>query len=108
MAIDVFSEKVITLREAVRQLPRRPRNKRLNISTIYRWTLAGLRSRDGMVVRLETVKVGGTTCTSREALQRFFDRLSGNLAVVTPPTRTALQRQREIRRAMEYLERQGM
>ncbi|HUE72680.1 MAG TPA: DUF1580 domain-containing protein [Pirellulaceae bacterium] len=108
MAIDVFSEKVISLKEATRRLPRGPRNKRLNISTIYRWSIGGLRSRDGMVVRLETVKVGGTTCTSQEALQRFFDRLSGNLAVVTPPTRTMRQRELAIRRAEKYLESEGM
>jgi hypothetical protein len=66
--------------------------------------MAGRKSRDGMIVRLETIKFGGTTCTSKEALQRFFDRLTGDLTVVTPPTITARERLRQI----EAVERQLM
>jgi hypothetical protein len=40
-----------------------------------------------------------------EALQRFFDRLTGNQSIVTPPTITQRQRLREIERAEEYLRR---
>lgn len=107
MAIDVFAERVITLKEAIALLPKSPRNKKLNISTIYRWTLGGIRSKDGMRVRLEVVKIGGTACTSQEALQRFFDRLSGDPTVVTPPTQTARQRLRQVRQAEEELRRAG-
>ena len=35
------------------------------------WARNGIRG-----VRIETIRVGGTLCTSLEALQRFFDRLS--------------------------------
>ena len=108
MAIDVFSERVISLKEATGLLPKSPRNKKLHASTIYRWSLGGLRSKDGMVVRLEVVKVGGTTCTSQEALQRFFDRLSGNSTVVTPPAFTERQRLRRIEKAEEELRRAGI
>jgi hypothetical protein len=41
-----------------------------HVSNLYRWALDGLRG-----VKLETIRVGGTLCTSREALERFFDRL---------------------------------
>ncbi len=37
---------------------------------LYRWATEGLRG-----VHLETIQVGGTLCTSIEALQRFFERL---------------------------------
>jgi hypothetical protein len=47
-------------------------------------------------------------CTSKEALQRFFDRLSGNQQVVTPPTITSRQRLRQIQRAEEELRRAGI
>lgn len=50
----------------------RPNGKRLHISAVYRWTLRGVKG-----IRLETVKIGGTTYTSREAIQRFSERLSG-------------------------------
>jgi hypothetical protein len=91
MAIDVFSEKVMRLSEAVRLLPKTSASKRLHVRTLYRWIQRGLRSNDGMVVRLEAVKVGGLNCTSQEALQRFFDRLTGNTTVVTPPSLTSRQ-----------------
>ena len=42
-----------------------------HVSTLYRWATAGCRG-----VVLESIQVGGTRCTSREALQRFFERLS--------------------------------
>ena len=108
MAIDVFAEKVLSLKEAISLLPKSPRNKTLNICTMYRWILRGLRSKDGMVVRLEVIKIGGTTCTSQEALQRFFDRLPGNQSVVTPPTQTQRQRLRRIKQAEEELRRAGI
>jgi len=44
--------------------------KRPHFSTLYRWALKGFRG-----VRLETIRIGGTLCTSKEALQRFADHL---------------------------------
>ena len=75
---------------------------------MFRWILRGLRAKDGFVVRLEAVKIGGRLCTSQEALQRFFDRLSGNQLVVTLPTITSRQRLRQIKAAEEELRRAGI
>jgi len=113
MAIEVFKETVLTLAEAAKRLPKIQGKKgRPHVSTLYRWMLAGCKSRDGMIVRLETIKVGGTVCTSLEALQRFFDRLTGDTTVVTPPTPTQRQRDKErerrIRAAEEELRRFGI
>jgi hypothetical protein len=47
------------------------RTRRINISTVYRWSTRGLRR-----VVLETIQIGGTRCTSEAALVRFFHRLS--------------------------------
>jgi hypothetical protein len=112
VAIDVFNENLVTFSEAAKLLPRRPHGKRVHVSTIHRWRMAGLHSADGMVVRLETLKIGGVRMTSKEALQRFFDRLSGDDTVVTPPTLTRRQRDRDrerrIRQAEEELRRAGI
>ena len=108
MAIDVFSENVLSFREAAKLLPKKPGTKGMNISTLHRWALRGLRSKDGEQVRLETVKVGGTTCTSKEALQRFFDRLSADEIIVPPPVVTSRSRQRECEKAEEYLRKEGV
>lgn len=68
----LLSENLITLSEAAALLPRRRRGRPTHPSTLFRWAGQGLRG-----VRLEIVQVGGTRCTSREALARFFSRLSG-------------------------------
>lgn len=68
--IDHRHEHLLTLAQAAATLPRFS-GKRIHVSTIYRWSSRGLRG-----VRLETLRVGGRMCTSEEALQRFFERLS--------------------------------
>ena len=40
--------------------------------TLYRWATKGLQSRSGRRIRLETMFIGGTRVTSKEALERFF------------------------------------
>jgi hypothetical protein len=69
--IDMRNEEILTFQEAVERLPRRRQGKRSAPSTIYRWSSGGLRG-----VVLESICIGGTRCTSVEALERFFDRLT--------------------------------
>jgi hypothetical protein len=69
--IDISVETVLTFTEAAARLPRRRRGKKPHIATLYRWAERGLKG-----VRLETIQVGGTCCTSIEALQRFFNGLA--------------------------------
>jgi hypothetical protein len=68
--IDMTQETLIPLREVPRLLPPHPNGKRVHISACYRWISRGVRG-----VKLEAIRVGGTTYTSLEALQRFSDRL---------------------------------
>ena len=69
--IDVASEAVLSLSQAAAELPRRRRGRKTHVSTLYRWTVSGCRG-----VVLESIQIGATRATSREALQRFFERLS--------------------------------
>ena len=69
--IDSASETLISLADAAGGLPRRRRGRKTHVSTLFRWTTSGCRG-----VVLESLQCGGTRCTSREALQRFFERLS--------------------------------
>ena len=71
MPIDIASEPPIPLTQATIYLPRRRRGRKAATSTLHRWATRGLRG-----VVLETIRIGGTRCTSLQALQRFFDRLS--------------------------------
>ena len=77
-----LSESVLSLTEATKCLPRRRAGKRPNVATLYSWTTCGCRG-----VVLETIQVGGTRCTSREALQRFFDRLTKPQSALPAPAR---------------------
>ena len=71
MPIDIATEKVVSPKEAIPYVPRRRKGKRPALATIYRWMEPGVRG-----VKLEYLQVGNCRCTSVEALQRFFDRLT--------------------------------
>jgi len=68
---DLLSEKTLTLHQAAATLPHRRGGKPTHASTLFRWATDGLRGE-----KLEVVQVGGTKCTSKEALTRFFTRLT--------------------------------
>lgn len=69
--IEIDKEKIITFSEATKLLPRRRAGKNPHVSTLYRWAKRGIRG-----ATLETIQVGGTCCTSVEAIQRFFNALN--------------------------------
>lgn len=94
--IDWKQENVVSLMAATKHVPKR-NGKRPAFTTLLRWAKRGLRG-----VRLETVRVGGTICTSLEALDRFFDRLS------EPEDRTVLPSDRQrAQQAAKRLEKAG-
>lgn len=101
MAIDLNSETVISLTEAARLLPARRGGKRPHVSCIYRWTVTGCRG-----ALLDSIQIGGTRCTSREALARFFERLTMGSRDIQP-RRTPAQRERAAAKAEQELERLG-
>ena len=108
--IDSTTETLISLTEAAKTVPRRRRGRKTHLSTIYRWATVGVRG-----VVLETLQCGGSRVTSREALQRFFERLSGpdpagpvgSHSVPIPARRTAAQRQRDSAKAGRELAGKG-
>lgn len=98
--VDLTNESLLPICEVPRRLPLRANGKRVHISAVYRWIRRGVRG-----VHLESIKIGGSTYTSIEALQRFGDQLANGPveAAVTDvaPSRT---RQREIERAAKALQ----
>ena len=71
--IDTTMETLVSFNQAAAELPRRRRGRKTNVSTLYRWASAGCRG-----VVMESLQIGGTRCTSKEALQRFFETLTGS------------------------------
>jgi hypothetical protein len=108
--IDIRRETLLTFMRATSLLPRRRRGRKCHVSTLYRWSTVGVRG-----VVLESIQVGGTRCTSEEALQRFFEALSGvepNVVGGTdaargPAYRSLDRRQRASERAEEALKNDG-
>ena len=97
--IDLNQEQLVRISDVPKHLPPRPTGKRVHISAVYRWLLRGIRG-----VRLESLKIGGTTYTSKEALQRFADRLTGPPADPDTTSATTLTRQKQIDRAAKQVE----
>jgi hypothetical protein len=111
--IDTQSEQVITFGQAADCLPRRRRGRKTHVSTIYRWASSGHKG-----VILESLQIGGTRCTSKQALQRFFERLSESRQIGAGPGgssrpgpmlrgRTLAQRQRAAAEAGRKLAEMG-
>ena len=78
MPIDLFTEHPLPLSAAAKRLPRLRNNRPVSPATLWRWAAHGVRG-----VKLETVKVGGATCTSVPALRRFVAALNNQPSPVT-------------------------
>jgi hypothetical protein len=96
-----LSEEIRPLAKATKWLPTRREDRPPHASCLFRWARYGLRGE-----KLETIRVGGTLCTSRQALERFFARLAeldnpnADVARASIPAR----RQREIAEASRQAE----
>jgi hypothetical protein len=94
--IDLGSEQLVPLHDVPKLLPPRKNGKRVHISAVYRWVQRGVRG-----IRLEILRVGGTTYTSREALQRFA---SPSTTPHEPAKHNSAARQRQIDSAVQRLD----
>jgi hypothetical protein len=68
--IDIGNEELIPIRQVPARLPPSANGKQVHVTTVYRWINHGVRG-----VKLESVKVGGTTHTSAEAPARTDRRI---------------------------------
>jgi hypothetical protein len=99
--IDPLVECILSLTDAAKTLPGRRQGKKPHVSCVYRWTVAGCRG-----VVLESIQVGGTRCTSREAIARFLDRLTA--AVGKSSSQSMRGRSNDITAAERQLDRLGV
>jgi hypothetical protein len=108
--IDLTAETPLPLKDACRLVPPGRNGKRTHLATLLRWIMTGSRGPTGERVRLEAVRLGGRWMTSREALQRFAERLTPQSSDVPPSqaARTLTQCQRAAERAGQELERLGI
>lgn len=108
--LDISSESTISLSEAARLLPPGRRGRPVSLSCVLRWVFSGAPGPSGERVRLEALRLGGRWITSREAMQRFAERLTPCLesAPQTSTPRTPGARRRNSDRAAEELQRLGI
>ena len=97
--IDPLNEQIVPLANAAAFCPRRRGGKKTHVSCLYRWTTTGCRG-----VRLEFLQCGGTRCTSKEALARFFNNLTAQHSSECLTIRMPVARERAIRKAEAELE----
>lgn len=101
MAIDIGSERLLTLRQAADLLPSRENGKKVAMNTVKRYCLRGCRG-----VFLEFEQIGGTKFTSVEALQRFSRAMKAGIPRPVD-LKTARERQREREETYELARKQG-
>jgi hypothetical protein len=104
---DLTRETLLSFTQAARLFPPARLGRPVNISTIWRWCKKGVRVPGVGIVRLEHIRLGGRTLTSREAISRFATRQTPATEQTTVHLRTPGQRQRASERAARELERSG-
>jgi hypothetical protein len=103
------AESLMSLAQAARQLPPGRRGRPVGLSCVLRWVLHGVPGPDGRRVRLEAVRLGGRWVTSREAIQRFAERLTPLVeGAPAAASRTPERRRRASERAAAKLEHLGI
>jgi uncharacterized protein DUF1580 len=106
--IDLSAETPLPLAAAAKLIPPGRSGKHTHLSTLLRWILQGVKSPSGEIVRLEAARLGSRWVTSREALQRFSERLTPRSdEPASPPPRTPGKRQRASEKADAELEKLG-
>jgi hypothetical protein len=120
MSIDLTLEQGLTPARAARLVPplrqRRDPSGHLepvptHPSTIVRWIVSGVRARDGSLVRLEAIRVGGRWVTTARCLTAFAARLTA--AQTVPACQPAARplspaRRRDVEAAARELDEIGI
>ena len=72
----LLSEELIPVQELPARLPPAKSGRRVHRAAVWRWVSQGLRGPDGTRVQLEALRMGRRWVTSKQAVARFFIRLS--------------------------------
>lgn len=104
----LLNETTIPLARVPQILPASARaNGRIHRSTAFRWAFKGRRSQSGVLVKLETVRLGHSIYSSQEAVFRFVDALNDKADGDMPQVRSPRQRERDSEMAGRELEKHG-
>jgi hypothetical protein len=108
--VELATEKTFPLSQASKFLPSARLGRPVSLSCLLRWVFDGIKMPDGGRVRLEALRLGGKWVTSLEALQRFAEaqtpQIAGNRKDVVP--RPPATRRRASERAEKALTKAGI
>ncbi len=106
----ILAEGALGFAEAARECRRVRKSSPPHPSTLTRWFKSGVRSKDGLVIRLEAIRIDGRRfATSLPAILRFLHAIQETSPAQSPPaTRAPTKRQRESAAAGEELSRLGI
>jgi hypothetical protein len=102
VVIDPLTEEVITPAEAAALYPRGPSGKKVHVCKVYRDMSRGCHR-----IVLESIRTP-RLATSRQAVARFFRRLTDRRHQATPPSDVATVRERARREVEQELDRLGI
>jgi hypothetical protein len=110
--IDFISEQAIPLGEAARIYGTSRGGRPTHVSTVLRHITRGTRLPSGEIIYLEGARLGGRWVTTREAVQRYIERLTeaalGQAQCAPAHVRTSASRQRELTRVDRSLDAAGI
>lgn len=107
MAIDLATQKALSLKQAARLVPPCRENHPTHPTRLLRWITNGKKGPDGSIVRLEALLMGTSWVTTAEALQEFAERLTPRPGGDSGP-RTPATRSRAVEKAEKELDRLGI
>jgi hypothetical protein len=102
---DISNERLIRLNDVPKLawLPRRRGGARLNVSTLWRWSMRGVGGR-----RLRVVRCGGALATNQTWLREFFENLAPQPTPSQPQVRSPSARDRDVAAAQAKLAKEGI
>jgi hypothetical protein len=107
MPIELRNETLLTLNQVARLLPPGRNGRPVHLSCVFRWIRDGVKTPHGKV-RLEGIRVGHRWLSSAEAVQRFAEALTPDLAERPQLPRTSTMRRRASERAEQELQKLGL
>jgi hypothetical protein len=107
MAINLFTERILSLPQAAKVWPSYQNGKATHVSRLVRALTRGSKDPSGNLIKLEALRLGGQWVTSAEAIQRFAERLTPSDQSAAPRC-TPVARRRAAESADSELERLGI
>jgi hypothetical protein len=104
----LMDEGVIGMKQAAKLCGTFRQGKPTRSGTIARWAMRGIKLEDGRLLKLESFRLNGRLCTSKQAIIRFIRAQNASTAAGAPETTTPAERSRTAATAAKRLDELGI